>query len=234
MKEHLRSYFPERFEDSEPGKFGYKLMNMLDGFRIHKERMNCERKVAYIFQQSDELKLLAGAMKKYGCNFNLLRHVVCETCNNCHGGFDPDTKQIIVCQNRNLSDNRVMSTIMHEMVHMFDYCRVKFDFDNIDHVACSEIRAANLTYCSILDRIMHGGPGIFNFKNTHQYCVKDIAFQSIKAYSPDTPDEDLWKVIYKVFPQCYNDLEPFGRRPTSGVRELKHSYRERYHYGYVY
>lgn len=235
MKEHLRSYFPQRFDDQgSPLQLGYKIADLLSSTGDLRARMSCERTASYVFNQSDELRLLAGAMKKYGCNFNLLRHVSCERCHNCVGGFDPDTKQIILCHNQSLDNHKIMATMMHEMVHMFDYCRVNFDFDNLEHVACSEIRAANLTYCSLSDRLVHGGPGKFDFKKTHQYCVKDVAFRSVKAYSPESSDEKVWSIIDKVFPDCYNDLEPFGRRPTSGVRNLKHSYRERFHYGYIY
>lgn len=232
MKDHLKDYFPDRFENSDISKLSNTINNVLS--RTMTNKLRCESVVSYVFDQSDELRLLAGAMKRYGCNFNLLRHVSCESCNKCHGGFDPELNQIIICSNKSVSKHRVMSTMMHEMVHMFDYCRVNFDYNNIEHVACSEIRAANLTHCSIQDRLAHGGPGMFNLKQTHQYCVKDVAFRSTKAYSPETPDEEIWKVIYKVFPSCYNDLEPFGRRPTNGIGELKQSYRERYHYGYVY
>jgi inner membrane protease ATP23 len=234
MKEHLRDYFPQRFEDSNPLKLGNKIFELLESTNDRRSRAKCETIVTNVFNRSNELQLLAGAMKKYGCDFNLLRHVSCERCKNCAGGFDPDTNQIIICYTQSLNRHKIMATMMHEMVHMFDYCRVNFDFDNLEHVACSEIRAANLTYCSIADRLVHGGPGLFDFKKTHQFCVKDVAFQSVKAYSPETGDEKLWSIIDKVFPDCYNDLEPFGRRPTGGVRNLKHSYRERYHYGYVY
>lgn len=95
--------------------------------------------VADVFERSDEVKLLAGAMKKYGCNFTLLRHAVCEKCVGCHGGFDPDTNQIVFCENTHLTKSKIMSTMMHEMIHMFDYCRAKFDFNNLDHIACSEV-----------------------------------------------------------------------------------------------
>ena len=232
MKDHLRDYFPDRFEDSGVASLGRKALGLLDNLRNMRIQHTCEKKVLRVFESSDELRLLTGAMKKFGCNFNILRHVVCEKCNNCHGGFDPDTKQIIVCSNRFMTKDMVMATIMHEMIHMFDYCRAKFDFNNLDHVACSEIRAANLTYCGLRDRLAHGGPGMFDLKKTHQFCVKDVAFQSVKAYSPETSDEETWKIIDRVFPGCYNDLEPFGRRPTS-PRDLKQSYRERYYYGYV-
>ena len=234
MKEHLREYFPQRFENGDIASLANTISSIVNDSKDLRYRAQCERKVQYVFNQSDELRLLAGALKKYGCDFNLARHVSCEQCRNCSGGFDPDTKQIIICKSAFLSDSQIMSTMMHEMVHMFDYCRARFDFNNLEHVACSEIRASNLTYCSISDRLAHGGPGIFDFKKTHQYCVKDIAFRSVKAYSPETSDEKLWNIVDKVFPECYNDLEPFGRRPTSGMKDLKHSYRERFHYGYMY
>lgn len=63
--------------------------------------------------------------------------------------------------------------------------------------------------------------------------MKDVAFKSVKAYSPETSDEEVWNIVDRVFPACYNDLEPFGRRPLNGPRELKQSYRERFYYGYV-
>lgn len=233
MKDHLRDYFPERFEDSHMAGLGQKALGILNMAADARSKLKCERNVLEVFNGSDELRLLTGAMRKYGCNFDIRRHIVCERCSKCAGGFDPDTKQIVVCYTHSLNKDRIMATIMHEMIHMFDYCRVKFDFNNLEHIACSEIRAANLTYCSIADRLKHGGPGILDFKGTHQYCVKDVAFQSVKGFSPETSDEDLWKILDKVFPACYNDLEPFGRRATNGVRDLKHSYRERYYYGYV-
>lgn len=230
MKDEMRKYFLERFEDNKLTSFNIFRFNRRE---LH-ERQKCEQSVKWIFEQSDELKLLAGAIKKHGCNFKLSRHVACEMCEGCHGGYDPDYQQIVVCQNVRPTKNRILSTLMHEMIHMLDYCRAKFDFDNLEHVACSEIRAANLTYCSIADRLQFGSPEPFSLKKTHQYCVQDVAFKSLKAYSPNTNDDELRSIVNKVFPYCYNDLEPFGRRPLNGSHELKHSYRERYHFGYIY
>lgn len=139
MREHLKSYFPERFEDSTTKKSAIGSFNLMVSHRHIQQHHRCESLVKRIFEKSNELQLLAGAMKKHGCNFNLARHVSCERCSNCHGGYDPDTNQIIVCSNNYLTDNKVMATMMHEMIHMFDYCRAKFDFNNLDHVACSEV-----------------------------------------------------------------------------------------------
>ena len=36
-------------------------------------------------------------------------------------------------------------TLTHELVHTLDYCRAELDWNNIHHLACTEIRAASLS-----------------------------------------------------------------------------------------
>jgi inner membrane protease ATP23 len=57
---------------------------------------------------------------------------------------------------------------VHELTHMFDYCQNDLDFNNIRHVACSEIRAANLANCSFLSAWYYGSASPFNIKATHK------------------------------------------------------------------
>lgn len=150
MKEHLKSYFPQRFEDSDTFKLNRSAISMLS-FKYDEVRdtAKCEEKVAQIFSKSNELKLLVGALKRYGCNFDLSRHVVCEKCNNCDAGFDPDTYQIVMCSNRYKTKDMLMTSMMHEMIHMFDYCRAQFDFNNLEHIACSEVSSFAIDSFSI-------------------------------------------------------------------------------------
>lgn len=135
MKDHLAKYFPERFESRSSTNF-QKVFNFIEHGR---SRLRCESTVINIFKNSSELNLLVKAMKKHGCDFKLSRHIVCEDCYTAKGGYDPDTNQIVVCQNGGMFRDRVMTTIMHEMIHMFDVCRAKFDFNNLEHVACTEV-----------------------------------------------------------------------------------------------
>ena len=37
------------------------------------------------------------------------------------------------------------NTLTHELIHTLDYCRAEIDWNNLDHLACTEIRAANLS-----------------------------------------------------------------------------------------
>lgn len=66
------------------------------------------------------------------------------------GGYDPELNQIVICQNTSKNKGFVQGVLTHEMVHMFDYCNNDLDFKNVEHLACTEIRAANLAHCSFL------------------------------------------------------------------------------------
>lgn len=140
----MRKYFPHRFPPEErtstPSAFT-RYADLLSGTNTDRNRAKCEIIVKTLFDESMELKMLVGAMKKYGCNFSIARHIACEPCKSCTGGYDPDTNQIVVCQNTSLARSKIMATIAHELIHMFDYCRAKFDFNNLEHVACSEVCA---------------------------------------------------------------------------------------------
>lgn len=136
MKEHLKKYFPDRFNEGG-GQLPKKLPSIFKDLGGDHRKIICEKRINGLFEKSDELKLLVGAMRKYGCNFDIRRHIVCETCNGCQGGYDPDTNQIVV--NKNLGSDKMLRVIAHEMIHMFDFCRANFDFTNLEHVACSEV-----------------------------------------------------------------------------------------------
>ena len=53
--------------------------------------------------------------------------------------------QIVLCENNISSQGHMNDTLTHELIHTLDYCRAEVDWNNLDHLACSEIRAANLS-----------------------------------------------------------------------------------------
>lgn len=79
--------------------------------------------------------------------------------------------QIVVCHNQTKNQKMVQGVLAHEMIHMFDFCRKKLDFKNLDHLACTEIRAANLTHCGFISAIVQGDASPFNIKGRHQVFI---------------------------------------------------------------
>lgn len=114
---------------------------------------------------------------------------------------------------------------------MFDYCRNNLDFKNIDHLACTEIRAANLAHCSFLSAVSSGDASFFNIKEAHQNCVKNKALSSVLAVRNVSQIEAM-RAIERVFPKCYPDLEPIGRRLRRNSADIERAYAEGYYYGF--
>lgn len=196
------------------------------------EKMKCERSVYKCIKRSPLVKLMMGALKSSGCAIDIRRHIACEECSyTVSGGYDPVLNQIVVCQNVARSEGLIQGVLTHEMIHMFDYCRNDLDFKNIDHLACTEIRAANLTHCSFVTAWSQGDSSIFNFKETHQNCVKTKALESILAVR-NISKNDAIDAVERVFPMCYKDLEPIGRRIRRNSEDMFRAYREAYYYGY--
>lgn len=182
--------------------------------------------------KSPLVKLMMGALKSSGCEIDIRRHIACEVCDvSVSGGYDPVLNQVVVCQNIAKSEGMVQGVLAHEFIHMFDYCRNDLDFKNIEHLACTEIRAANLTHCSFLSAVAQGDASFFNIKGQHQNCVKTKALASVLAVRKVTPNEAI-DAIERVFPRCYNDLEPIGRRLRRNSADMHKAYLEAPMYGY--
>lgn len=196
------------------------------------DKVRCERHVYSCIKNSPLVKLMLGALKSSGCPVDIRRHISCEVCDvSVTGGYDPELNQIVVCQNVATKEGIVQGILAHEMIHMFDYCRNKLDFKNLDHLACTEIRAANLTHCSFLSAFYQGDASPFNIKQRHQECVKKKAAYSIVAVRNVTADEAI-AAVQRVFPKCYADLEPVGRRIRRKSYDMHRAYMEGPKYGY--
>lgn len=223
-------YYPER----RGGKMQESLLKVavLGEGRDSVDHFWCERNVQKCFENSPLVKLMLSALKSAGCEVNIRRNVCCEPCDKAvTGGYDPELNQVVVCQNSARRRGMVQGILAHELLHMFDQCRAKMDLKNIDHLACTEIRAANLFHCSFMSAFLEGSASPFNIAKTHGECVKRKAVQSVIAVRGIT-EEKARAAVDKVFAKCYNDLEPVGRRLRRNSLDMERAYRERYHYGY--
>ncbi|KAG8577721.1 hypothetical protein GDO81_010274 [Engystomops pustulosus] len=166
-----------------------------------------------------------------GCTAYKDRHFTCEECDGqVGGGFDSSTSEIVICQNT-VNDQTTMNRMLtHELIHAYDHCRAHVDFlNNIQHLACTEIRAASLSGdCSLGNELSRFKFGI---KQHHQACVRDRAVRSIVAarkFSQETAE----KAVDEVFESCFNDREPFGRIPhnTASANMAHKEFRNRGRY----
>ncbi|XP_003748033.1 mitochondrial inner membrane protease ATP23 homolog [Galendromus occidentalis] len=217
--------YPERRENSKTN-LQKALGFMWSNPRV--EKIRCEVAVQKCMDTSPLVKTMMYALRAAGCDIDPKRHISCEPCHpDVTGGFDAEMNQIIICQNGSHSRGVIQSNLAHEMIHMFDFCRAKFDFKNAEHVACSEVRAANILHCSFMTAMLQGETSPFDFGATHKNCVRTKAVKSVMASSSLTK-EQAEEAVDKVFPFCYNDLEPIGRRIRRKSEDMERSYRERY------
>ncbi|KAJ9595149.1 hypothetical protein L9F63_013557, partial [Diploptera punctata] len=237
----------EKQDISDPVKWGYDLYPERRGEkykpswtsvlfrgegREQHDKLKCEENVYNCVKNSPLVKLMLGALKSSGCALDIRRHIACEVCDpSVSGGYDPVLNQVVVCQNVARSKGMVQGVLTHEMIHMFDYCRNNLDFKNIDHLACTEIRAANLAHCSFLSAWNQGDASPFRIQQQHQECVKTKAMQSVLAVRKVT-EEEARAAVNRVFIRCYNDLEPIGRRLRRNSLDMEKAYLEATIYGY--
>ncbi|XP_077401306.1 mitochondrial inner membrane protease ATP23 homolog [Vanacampus margaritifer] len=198
--------FPER----NSGKKKITVVNA-SRFLLHRK---CQLMLHFAVETSPYAKFLLRAMKNSGCQVYQDRHFACEDCDGMvNGGFDAATSQVVLCQNNIHQQSHMNRVVTHELIHAFDHCRAHVDwFNNFRHLACSEIRAANLSGdCSFSNEVARFH---FGMKSHHQECVRDRALRSILAVRKISRQE-AEKIVDEVFDTCFNDHAPFGRIPHS-------------------
>ncbi|XP_057180367.1 mitochondrial inner membrane protease ATP23 homolog [Triplophysa rosa] len=215
-----------------PGRARSKYKEGSIGESLFTFKHKCHIMLQFTLDTSPYAKLLLGAMRNSGCTVYKDRHFSCEDCDGTvSGGFDAATSQIVLCQNNIHQQAHMNRVVTHELIHAFDHCRARVDwFSNFRHLACSEIRAANLSGdCSFINEISR-----FNFglKEHHQECVRSRALRSILAVRK-VSREEAERVVDEVFDSCFNDHAPFGRIPHS-KKDAKFAHRDfenrdRYH-----
>ncbi|XP_067930215.1 mitochondrial inner membrane protease ATP23 homolog [Watersipora subatra] len=230
-------FFPTRDSEVEIPKersWYRTTIDMLSG-RWGKElnrSMLCQFRVIKCVEENTMVKLLLDALKSRGCEFKLSRHVSCEECGSfANGGYDSINKQVVVCSNNSTKQKRVCNVLSHELIHAFDDCRAKMDLSNIEHLACTEIRAANMMHCSMTSA-MAESPARSWGKQQQQQCVRWKARNSILSVR-NVSKEEADAAVDRVFDKCYPDLEPLGRIPRDVTIDARRLYVEASLYGYT-
>jgi len=200
----------------------------------HALKTKCENRIIENVESAPMIRHMLAALKASGCPVDLYKNLSCEMCLRGSdiqhfGNYDEKFNQIFVCANNASSYGEVHAVVLRNLFYMFDRCVNKYDFDNPDHLACTEIRKASLANCNFMSYMFTRGASI-GVKKEHANCVKLKAFESL-IKSRFVPDEIAKKSIEKVFDKCYNDLEPIGRR-VKNLDDMLMANEEKFLYGY--
>jgi len=120
--------------------------------------------------------------------------------------------EIYLCQQHVQSESHAHQSMVHELIHALDMCRTKMDpLNNCIHMACTEIRAQNLSgECHMWKEFMGGQ--ISKIPKHGQECVKRRAALSVQE-NPNCRDR-VHEYINAAFDRCYKDTFPFDRHPN--------------------
>ena len=198
--------------------------------KVNSDRRICEDAVIAAVETMPMVKTMLGALAAQGCAFDLDRHVVCDICKPGAagaGGYDPEANQVFVCANN--TRGHVHGLLVRSLVEMFDRCVGRVDFRRLDHLACMEVRKANLGACNFLNYMSLPGSNIA-VRDQHADCVSKTAKRALAAGKFVTA-EAASDAVDAVFDKCYADLEPYGRR-ARGMDDMRMGRGESYLFGY--
>lgn len=197
-------------------------------------KVTCERSVVDLVEKAPMVRHMLAALKASGCPINLAKHIQCEMCEKGKevehaGGFDDQLQQVFICSNNCSNVGLIHGSLVRSLFYAFDSCVNKYDFSNPEHLACTEVRKANLAGCGYLT-YMSRKDGVVGWKKLHQQCVKTVAVESL-VRTRFLSSELAKTSVDKVFERCYADLEPIGRRAYSS-RDITRAFEDKFLFGY--
>ncbi|CAG9473991.1 metalloprotease, putative [Plasmodium vivax] len=139
---------------------------------------------------------------------------------NYVGGYNPISNTIWLCSNNINSYYKLKYILTHELIHAFDFARANIDMYNCHHIACSEIRAYNMSnQCSYFNsKYFSPDHDVFtNFKSPSisatpkNKCIYNNVYSSLNQYKPCA--NNTHQFINHVFEKCLHDYWPFMCSP---------------------
>mmetsp|Transcript_117669 Transcript_117669/g.186271 ORF Transcript_117669/g.186271 Transcript_117669/m.186271 type:complete len:223 (+) Transcript_117669:68-736(+) len=132
-------------------------------------------------------------------------------------GYSPKHHRVWVCANRFWNPFEFRRVLAHELIHAFDFTRAKIDPTSCVHIACTELRAWNLSgECDLWTKWFDFlGQDMINQK---QRCVRDAALASLVQNERCQDPHIARGSIEEAFAPCYRDHWPFTTRPDLDSR----------------
>ncbi|KAJ2505246.1 Mitochondrial inner membrane protease atp23 [Coemansia sp. RSA 2052] len=168
----------------------------------------CEKWRNDLLQTSPLVIFMAEHLEKSKAVFTASQaNMPCMKCSEMRSGEYSSEGVIQLCYNRLQGKGHLETTMAHEMVHAYDDKNFNLDWYNLEHHACTEIRAASLSGdCTWFQEFMRGNLG---FLKHHQVCVKRRAVLSLLANPSCKSAKHAEAAVNKVFKSCFTDTRPF-------------------------
>ncbi|CEL92909.1 unnamed protein product [Vitrella brassicaformis CCMP3155] len=136
-------------------------------------------------------------------------------------GYSPKHHKIWMCANKIWNFVEFRRLLSHELVHAFDFARAKIDPDNCDHIACTEVRAYNLSHqCSRMATLLIPKESFRSLDIDHPVanskkgrCLAHRVLTSLQDSKRCSDESVARECTRRVFERCYNDLWPFDMQP---------------------
>lgn len=113
---------------------------------------------------------------------------------------------ITLCSNRLFCRKDVKESLMHEMIHAYDYLVRDMDLTDCDQLACSEIRSNREGECN----------GTWIFETMRRRCTRLNAINATESMFPDRASE----CVRRMFEKCYKDEVPMTRDDDADERPV--------------
>uniref|UniRef100_A0A7S2W3M8 Mitochondrial inner membrane protease ATP23 n=1 Tax=Mucochytrium quahogii TaxID=96639 RepID=A0A7S2W3M8_9STRA len=160
-----------------------------------------------------KVKHLVDEMEKAGCEVPR-QFFACKPCQDegIIAAFASDVdqgQQVVICSDNiekfKIGQKHIDRTLAHELIHAYDDCRANLDWKNCLHIACTEVRAANLSGdCYFKEEFNRGQ---FKFKGQGEKCIRRRAELSVGMHPHCT--NIAKQAVETVFTKCFEDRSPF-------------------------
>jgi len=132
----------------------------------------------------------------------------CKPCGVQAYGFYSSKLGVVLCEDHLPNHKEREAMARHELVHAYDYCTKELNMNNCVHIACSEIRASNLSgECNPTVKLTL----TTKLESQHWHCVKRRAQLSVSII-PQCK-ESAEQAVKMAWPYCSRDSDPFEYIP---------------------
>jgi hypothetical protein len=133
-----------------------------------------------------------------------------------------DTKRIMIDPSKFMTPFGYRRALARGLVYAFDNARAKLDYNNVDHLVCTSVRAFNISgecdlWAKWSDYIGEDPLGM-DMYSKKQRCVRKNVVDSISMQSRVHTTSGINESLDRVWDRCFRDHWPFTAEPHMDTR----------------